>query len=92
VHEGPLAMERDERRTAYFHRLGIRVIRFENRLVFESLELVLNAIRHTLKLPSSAEARLSKLAKTRFHDDRFPEYFSRFSGLFTNDTSKACPN
>ena len=49
VHEGPLAAERDETRTTYLKELGIRVIRFENRAVFESLELVLNSIRSELQ-------------------------------------------
>ena len=48
VHEGPLEIERDEKRTAFLNGLGIRVIRFENRAVFDSLELVLNSIRLAL--------------------------------------------
>ena len=49
VHEGPLEIERDETRTSYLKELGIRVMRFENRAVFESLELVLNSIRIELQ-------------------------------------------
>ncbi|HET9942404.1 MAG TPA: endonuclease domain-containing protein [Terriglobia bacterium] len=49
VHEGPLETERDETRTTYFKEMGIRVIRFENRTVFESLELVLNSISIALQ-------------------------------------------
>jgi very-short-patch-repair endonuclease len=45
VHEDVLRMERDTRRMLFFEKLGIRVIRFENKLVFEDIELVLNAIR-----------------------------------------------
>jgi very-short-patch-repair endonuclease len=41
-------IERDEKRAAYLKGLGIRVIRFENRVVFDSLELVLNSIRAAL--------------------------------------------
>src|SRR5437762_7835410 len=41
--------ERDQNRDAYLKRLNVRVIRFENRLVFESLEQVLNAIRAELQ-------------------------------------------
>ena len=48
VHEGPLEIERDETRTTYLNELGIRVMRFENRAVFESLEL-LNSIRIELQ-------------------------------------------
>ena len=36
-------------RTTYLKELGIRVMRFENRAVFESLELVLNSIRIELQ-------------------------------------------
>ena len=48
-HEGPLEIERDEARTTYLKELGIRVMRFENRAVFEILELVLNSIRSKLQ-------------------------------------------
>jgi very-short-patch-repair endonuclease len=41
-------VERDIRRTLFFEKHGIRVIRFENKLVFEDIELVLNAIRAAL--------------------------------------------
>jgi very-short-patch-repair endonuclease len=47
-HEDVLRAERDVHRTLYLERLGIRVIRFENKLVFEDIELVLNAIRAAL--------------------------------------------
>ena len=50
AHEGPLAGERDATRAAYLKELGIRVIRFENKAVFEDLELVLNSIRIELRL------------------------------------------
>jgi len=43
VHEGRLEIETRTKE------LGIRVIRFENRAVFESLELVLNSIRIELQ-------------------------------------------
>ena len=49
VHKGPLEIGRDEARTACLRELGIRVMRFENRAVFESLELVLNSIRIELQ-------------------------------------------
>ena len=49
VHEGPLETERDETRTTYLKELGIRMMRFENRTVFESLGLVLNSIRIELQ-------------------------------------------
>ena len=43
--------ELDGKRDAFLKRLNVRVLRFENRLVFESLELVLNAIRAALEPP-----------------------------------------
>jgi hypothetical protein len=55
VHEGPLEMERDEKRTSFLNGLGIRVIRFESRTVFDSLELLLNSIRFAL----SEQGRIS---------------------------------
>ncbi|MEW5979660.1 MAG: endonuclease domain-containing protein [Acidobacteriota bacterium] len=36
-------------RTDYLNRLGIRVVRFENRMVFEALESVLETIRQSLQ-------------------------------------------
>jgi very-short-patch-repair endonuclease len=50
VHEGHLEIERDETRTTYLKELGIRVMRFQNRAVFESLELVLNSIGYWNRL------------------------------------------
>ena len=43
-----LGNEYDERRRRYMEKLGIRVIRFENRLVYEELEFVLEMIRRNL--------------------------------------------
>ena len=45
AHDGPLEIELDQTRTTYLKRTGIRVMRFEHRAAFESLELVLNSIR-----------------------------------------------
>ena len=45
VHQDPGSEEYDERRTAYLNRLGFKVIRFENRMVFDNLESVLMGIR-----------------------------------------------
>ena len=44
VHNNPKAMEYDIRRTAYFTRLGYKVIRFENHWVFDALQTVLDQI------------------------------------------------
>ena len=46
-----LGSEEDEKRDKFLGKLNVRVIRFENRLVFESLELVLDAIRAALEPP-----------------------------------------
>jgi len=35
-------------RTRYFERLGIKIVRFENRLIFEALDAVLETIREEL--------------------------------------------
>jgi len=43
--------EADCKRDEFLKRLNVNVLRFENRLVFESLEIVLNAIRAELKQP-----------------------------------------
>src|SRR5438309_10771013 len=45
VHYNDLAIIKDRERTLFVEFFGIRVIRFENRLVFEHLEYVLDKIR-----------------------------------------------
>jgi very-short-patch-repair endonuclease len=44
VHEASWQRASDQDRSAYLHEHGIRVIRFENRAVFEQLIVVLEAI------------------------------------------------
>jgi very-short-patch-repair endonuclease len=51
-HKTELGAERDFRRTEFLKRFNIRVIRFENQLVFENLEGVLDAIRAFLREPA----------------------------------------
>jgi len=46
-----IGSEEDGSRDEFLGKLNVRVLRFENRLVFESLELVLNTIRATLEPP-----------------------------------------
>ena len=48
VHFNSMMSEYDYRRSEYLRKLNIRVLRFENRLVFENLEGVLRAIREQL--------------------------------------------
>jgi very-short-patch-repair endonuclease len=46
-----IGSEEDGKRDKFLGKFNVRVIRFDNRLVFESLELVLNAIRAALEPP-----------------------------------------
>ena len=48
-HYHVLAHERDDLRTIFLEKLGMRVIRFENCEVIENLERVLEAIRAVLR-------------------------------------------
>jgi very-short-patch-repair endonuclease len=48
-HKTELGAERDARRSEFLKRFGVRVIRFENKSVFENMEGVLDAIRAFLK-------------------------------------------
>ncbi|KAA3613772.1 MAG: endonuclease domain-containing protein [Calditrichaeota bacterium] len=40
-----IRLEYDEKRTAFLQSIGIRALRFENKLVFEDIESVLNEIQ-----------------------------------------------
>ena len=44
--------EYEEARTKYLQNCGIRVLRFENKVVFENLEAVLDAIKAALTTPA----------------------------------------
>ena len=44
-HNSPLAIEADEQRTEFLARFKVKVIRFENKEVFENIEWVLEEIR-----------------------------------------------
>ena len=46
VHFNDHAREADSLRTAYLNSLGIRVLRFENKLVFDDLEWILSVIEN----------------------------------------------
>jgi len=48
-HKTELGVERDAKRSEFLKRFGIRVIRFENKAVFQNLEGVLDAIQAFLK-------------------------------------------
>ncbi|NER15617.1 endonuclease domain-containing protein [Spongiivirga citrea] len=45
VHNNPQSEEYDAKRTAYFNSLDFKVIRFENKRVFDDLDGVLNEIK-----------------------------------------------
>ncbi len=49
VHQNATALEYDVKRTAYLERLGFRVIRFENKMVFDNLNSVLKGIQENFK-------------------------------------------
>jgi very-short-patch-repair endonuclease len=41
-------IQSDATKSIYFHKLGIKVIRFENKWLFEDIDYVLNGIRKSL--------------------------------------------
>lgn len=49
VHNNPVAAEKDERRTKYPENLDYRIIRFENKMVFDHLTSVLREIQDNFK-------------------------------------------
>ena len=49
VHNNAAAQEYDEKRTQFLEGLDYQVIRFENKMVFENLTMVLNAIASHFK-------------------------------------------
>ena len=51
-HKTEMGSECDAQRTEFFKRFNVRVIRFENRIVFENLEAVLETIRQSLNAAS----------------------------------------
>lgn len=49
VHQNPIAEAYDQRRTLVFQSMGYKVIRFENKMVFEHLKSVLTEIKGNFK-------------------------------------------
>ena len=49
-HFDPAGMKYDQERDAYLQRKGIKVIRFENQIVFENTEVVLKEIAENFRL------------------------------------------
>jgi very-short-patch-repair endonuclease len=49
VHFKPTAQENDEKRTKRLEELGFKVIRFENKMVFDNLQSVLQEIKDNFK-------------------------------------------
>jgi len=49
VHFNPTSQENDEKRTKRLEELGFKVIRFENKMVFDNLQSVLQEIKDNFK-------------------------------------------
>jgi very-short-patch-repair endonuclease len=58
-HFGELGEEYEAKRTAFLEELGLEVIRFENRIVYQNIDAVLETIREAIKR-RSGESRKSK--------------------------------
>ena len=50
VHLNPLAEEKDRKRDEILEGMGFKVLRFENKMVFENLEFVLNEIKDNFRV------------------------------------------
>ena len=48
-HNNAISSENDDKRTAFLNRAGYKVIRFENKMVFENLPSVIQEIRDNFK-------------------------------------------
>jgi len=49
VHQSPNAMEYDAKRTSYFEEMNYKVIRFENKMVFDKFQSVIMEIKDNFK-------------------------------------------
>jgi len=49
IHMNPTAEAYDEKRTKYLENLGFRIIRFENKMIFENLPSVIQEIKDNFK-------------------------------------------
>lgn len=70
-HFTPYGLEADAARTEYLNQLGIRVLRFENRVLKESPELVIGAIKDALNEISCKNGSLDG-----FHPSRHSSHLS----------------
>lgn len=61
-HFTPYGLEFDAARTEYLNQLGIRVLRFENRVLKESPELVIGAIKDALNEISCKNGSLDEIS------------------------------
>ncbi len=50
VHLNPLAEEKDRKRDEILQGMGFKVLRYENKMVFENLEFVLNEIKDNFRV------------------------------------------
>ena len=48
-HKTELGSEKDDKRSEFLKRFNVRIVRFENKRVFESIEWVLEEIRRNLQ-------------------------------------------
>ena len=58
VHNNPIAQAYDERRTSYFEKMDYKVLRFENKMVFDNLTSVLKEIEDNFKNYSKISSSL----------------------------------
>ena len=56
VHNDPNQMSYDDKRTKRLEKLGNRVLRFENKMVFENLSSVLQEIKENLKISTTSSS------------------------------------
>lgn len=56
THNNIVSENYDEKRTAYLNSLGIKVVRFENKEIFEDMERVLAEIKTYFTTPANAQA------------------------------------
>jgi very-short-patch-repair endonuclease len=56
-HHTEIGAERDYHRTQYLEQHKVRVLRFENKLIWENLEAVLEAIREAVRETKAGEGK-----------------------------------
>jgi very-short-patch-repair endonuclease len=59
VHNEPKQMAYDDRRTKRLEKLGNRVLRFENKMVFDNLDSVVQEIKENFKISTTSSSPLA---------------------------------